>query len=79
VTDEYNEEKKSGNVTWSVYLTYFTVGIGYFGMLVLSITFVIVQAFLTGADYWISYWFVLAFFIFVENFESIVMIELKGE
>jgi hypothetical protein len=62
VAEQYDEKKESGNVTWSVYFTYFTIAIGYVGPIVLVMIFAIVQGLLTGADYWISYWFVPSLF-----------------
>ncbi len=38
-------------------MTYFTIGIGYFGSIVVYSLFILVQGLLSGADYWISFWF----------------------
>lgn len=50
--EESSKGKVKGSVTWS----YFNVGAHWSVLILLVSLFIIVQVFVSGADYWVSVW-----------------------
>jgi ATP-binding cassette subfamily C (CFTR/MRP) protein 4 len=50
------EDRAVGNVSWSVYGTYFRAGANVCLLLLLFLMYVITQAMYNGADWWLSVW-----------------------
>ncbi|ODM99108.1 Multidrug resistance-associated protein 4 [Orchesella cincta] len=53
---EQEEKKSGGSVTARTYWEYFTAGHSVFGFFSVVFTFCICQVFVSGNDYWLSYW-----------------------
>jgi hypothetical protein len=54
--EEFCEQKESGSIRASVYLSYLKIGVGFVGPIILVVLFVLVQFLISFSDYWISYW-----------------------
>lgn len=50
------EDSSKGKVKGSVSWSYFTAGAHWFILIILASSFLIVQMFASGADYWVSVW-----------------------
>lgn len=50
------EERSSGQITIGLYWKYLKAGSSYWSFLLLLITAILTQLFLTGSDYWLQFW-----------------------
>jgi ATP-binding cassette subfamily C (CFTR/MRP) protein 2 len=53
---EREEAQQQGAVSWNSYVTYFTAGWGYFGVVLVVFFFIAGQSMIISADYWLSIW-----------------------
>lgn len=62
--NKYKEESKkndeirsSGNVSNSIYLSYFSAGGSTCKIILFFMMFVLTQVLITGGDYWLNFWY----------------------
>lgn len=53
---EVSEIRSSGNISNSIYLSYFAAGGSWCKIFFFFFMFFLTQILVTGGDYWISYW-----------------------
>ncbi len=56
IKKEREEVQQKGSVSFKSYVTYFTAGWGYLGVIVVILFFLGSQGMMIAADYWLSEW-----------------------
>lgn len=58
------ETRSSGNVSKSIYLSYFSASGNMYEVFLLLVMYLITQTFITGGEYWITYWYFAALSVY---------------
>jgi ATP-binding cassette subfamily C (CFTR/MRP) protein 2 len=56
IKKEREEVQQKGAVSLSAYISYFTAGWGYFGVILVLFFFLASQGMMIAADYYLSFW-----------------------